>query len=187
LLAEDELPKRELVIAVSGSHGSGRSTHAKRLAETLGLRYISSGMVFRQVAEERGLTLEEMSKLAEKNPDFDKIIDERTKEESRRSGVVVDATLAGWMTQDPDLRIYLTAPIEARIKRIAKRDGVSYEIAKSETLSRERSERERFMSYYGVDISDLSVYDLVLNTELFEADGTARILKSVVEEYLSGS
>jgi cytidylate kinase len=37
-----------------------------------------------------------------------------------------------------------------------------------------------------VDVSDLSVYDLILNTELFEPDGTARILKSFVEEYCSG-
>ncbi|MDH5201053.1 MAG: AAA family ATPase, partial [Candidatus Bathyarchaeota archaeon] len=70
-------PERGLVIAVSGLHGSGRSTHAKRLAEEFGLRYVSSGTIFRQMAEERGLTLEEMSRLTEEDPEFDKLIDER--------------------------------------------------------------------------------------------------------------
>ena len=63
-----------LVVAVSGLHGSGRSTHAKRIAETFGLRYVSSGTIFRQMAEERGLSLEEMSKLTDKDPEFDKLI-----------------------------------------------------------------------------------------------------------------
>ena len=46
-------PDRGLVITVSGFHGSGRTTHAKRLARAFGLRYVSSGTIFRQMAEER--------------------------------------------------------------------------------------------------------------------------------------
>lgn len=179
-------PERGLVIAVSGFHGSGRSTHAKMLAEAFGLRYVSSGTIFRQMAEERGMTLEDMSKLTDGDPDFDKLIDERTKEETVKGGVVVDATLSGWMAQDPNLRIFLTTPFEARVRRIASREGISIEVAREETLVREASERERFMSYYGIDITDISIYDIVLNTELFDPTGTARILKSIVEEYCAG-
>ena len=179
-------PERELVIAVSGLHGSGRSTHARRLAEAFDLRYVSSGTIFRQMAEERGLTLEEMSRITEGESEFDKLIDERARLEALKGGVVIDATLSGWMAEDPDLRIFLTAPLEARMKRIADREGVSLEEAREETLAREVSERERFKAYYGVDVGDLSVYDLVLNTELFEPEGTARILKRFVEEYCSG-
>jgi cytidylate kinase len=174
---------RRLVIAISGYHGSGRTTHAKRLAETFGLRYVSSGTIFRQMADEKGLSLEEMSKLTDENPEFDKLIDERAKEESRKGGVVVDATLSCWVCQDPNLRIFLTTPFKARIERIAKREGIGFKEAKDETIVRAESERERFMTYYGVDIMDLSVYDLVLNTDLFDPDGTARILKRFVEEY----
>lgn len=177
---------RGLVLAVSGFHGSGRSTHARRLAESFNLRYVSSGTIFREMAEERGLTLEKMSKLTEGDPEFDKMIDKRARLESLKGGVVIDATLSGWMAEDPDLRIFLTAPLEARIRRIAEREGIGLDEAREETLVREESERERFRSYYGIDIADLSIYDLVLNTELFEPDGTARILKRFVEEYCSG-
>ena len=44
-------------------------------------------------------------------------------------------------------------------------------------------EPERFMRYYGIDINDLTVYDVVINTDLYEPEGTSRILKRVVEEY----
>jgi cytidylate kinase len=178
-------PKKieELVITVSGYHGSGRSTHATRLAETFGLRYVSSGTIFRQLAKERGMGLEEMSKLTEEDSEIDRKIDERAKEASKKPGVVIDATLAGWMAEDPDIRIFLVTSFEERIRRIANREGITFEEAKQETVARESSELERFRTYYKVYLDDLSIYDVVLNTELFEEDATARILKSVVEEY----
>ncbi len=176
---------KELVITVSGYHGSGRSTHATRLAETFGLRYVSSGTIFRQLARERGMGLEAMSRLTEADSEIDRKIDERAKEESKKLGVVIDATLAGWMAEDPDIRIFLLTSFEERIRRIANREGITYEEAKQETVARENSEMERFRTYYNVILEDLSIYDVVLNTELFEEDATARILKSVVEEYCS--
>jgi len=175
-----------LVITVSGLHGSGTSTQARRLAESLGLRYISAGLLFRRIAEERGLTLEELSRLAEEDPELDRMIDERTREEARRGDVVIDAALAGWMAEDADLKIFLTAPLEERIRRIARREGLTLEEARRETLRREQSERERFKRYYGIDINDLSIYDVVLNTALFKPDATARILRRIVEELRRG-
>lgn len=180
-------PKKfeNLVITVSGYHGSGRSTHATRLAETFGLRFVSSGTIFRQLAKERGLSLEEMSKLTEEDSEIDRQIDERAKEESKKPGVVIDATLAGWIAEDPDIRIFLLASSEERIRRIADREDTSFDEAEKETVAREESEKERFRTYYNFDLEDLSIYDVVLNTELFEIDATARILKSVVVEYCS--
>jgi len=185
MIMPDTITSEEgLVIAVSGHHGSGRSTHAIRLAETFGLKYISSGTIFRDMAKERGITLEEMSKLTEEDPHIDRLIDERAKEESKKRGVVIDATLAGWMTLEPDLRFFLTTPLEERVKRISEREKICIEDARRETIIRSKSERERFLEFYGIDISDLSIYDLVLNTNLFTPDGTAHILKSLVDEYL---
>jgi cytidylate kinase len=170
---------------VAGPHGSGRSTQARMLAESLGLRYVSAGMVFRERAEELGLSLEEMSLRASTDRDFDNYLDARTKEESRRGGVVIDATLSGWMAEDPDLRIYLSCPLEERVRRIAEREGRDLAEVDRETRFREENELRRFRETYGVDLEDLSVYDLVVNTGLFDAGGVARILKNVVDEYQS--
>jgi cytidylate kinase len=126
-----------------------------------------------------------MSRLTEEDPELDRMIDERAIEESKKEGVVIDATLSGWMAHEPDIRIFLKTPFEARIRRIAEREGIPYEKAEKETRVREGSERERFQEYYGLDVTDFSIYDVILNTELYEPEGTARILKKVVEEYCS--
>ena len=180
-----ETTNRDLVIAVSGLHGSGKSVHAKLLAKTFGLRYVSAGTLFRRMAEDRDLTLEEMSRLAEEDPEIDKLVDDQTKIEASKGWVVIDAALSGWMVEDADIKIFLTAPFEARVRRIANRDCASPEEAREATRLREEVERDRFMRYYGIDIYDLSIYDVVLNTELFTIDGTAGILKRIVEEYRS--
>ncbi len=176
----------ELVITIAGHHGSGRSTHARLLAESLGLRYISSGMIFRNRAEELGVTLEQMNKIASEEPDFDKWLDEQTKIESRKKGLVVDANLSAWMAEDPDIKIFVTCPYEERVKRIASREDREYDEVDHETRVREELEQQRYQEYYGVDITDLSIYDVILNTNLFSIEATARILKAVVEEYISG-
>ena len=56
-----------ITIAVSGLHGAGTTTVAQGLVEAFNLRYISAGMIFRQLAKEKGITLVELSQLAEKH------------------------------------------------------------------------------------------------------------------------
>ena len=179
-------PIKELVITVAGHHGSGRSTNAKLLAESLGLRYISSGMIFRARAEELGVSLEEMNRIAAEDPDFDNWLDEQTTIESKKRGLVVDANLSALMADDPDLRVFVTCPFEVRVQRMASREDRDYTEVEHETFKREESEKKRYKDYYDIDIDDLSIYDVILNTSLFSIEATARILKAVVEEYISG-
>lgn len=179
-------PVKELVITLAGLHGSGRTTNAKLLADSLGLRYLSTGMLFRERADELGVSLEEMNRIACNDKEFDNWLDNRTKEESRKRGVVIDATLSAWMAEDPDLRIFVTCPFEERVQRIADREGREYAEVEQETRAREELEQRRYHDYYDVDISDLTVYDVILNTGIFGIEASARILKSLVEEYVSG-
>ena len=126
---------------MSGPHGTGKSTYAKALAEALGLRYVCAGELFRELARERNLSLEAFSSLAAKDPAIDKLIDERTKTEARKGGVVIDAQLGAWMVKDfADVRVLMVAPDEVRFRRIADRDHTSLEYAKNETIARRNPE-----------------------------------------------
>jgi len=178
------LDPSRLVVAVAGPHGSGRSTQAALLAEELGLRYVSAGTLFRERTRMLGLTLEEASRRASEDRGFDNYLDRRTREEAARGGVVIDATLSGWMAEGADLRIYLACTLDERVRRIAEREGRPAAEVLEETRFREASELARFREFYGVDLEDLSVYDLVVNTSLFDAAAVSRILKNVVAEYL---
>ena len=154
-----------LVITISGPHGSGKSTYAKALAEALHLRYISAGELFRELAREQKLSLEALSARAARDPSIDRMLDERTKAEAERGDVVIDAQLAAWILKDEaDVKLLLVASDSVRFNRIAQRDHVTFEFAKNETLAREEIQRLRYKNYYGIDVSDLRIYDLRIDT-----------------------
>lgn len=169
-----------MIITVSGPHGTGKSTYAARLAESLRLRHVSAGTLFRRIAREKKLSLEELGEKALEDSSIDKLVDERTKAEAEKGIVVVDGQLAGWILRDrADLRIYLTAPESVRLERIAKRDKVSLQEAQVQTGQRESVQRERYSRHYGFHVEDRSIYHLVLDTSLGSIDDTARVLISV--------
>lgn len=171
-------------VTISGLHGTGKSSVADRIAQHFGLRRVSAGMIFRAIAKERGYTLEEFSKIAQENDEIDRELDERLRIEASRGNVVIDGQLSAWMAGNhADFKILLVAPIEVRVKRIASRDDVQYEDALRETTVREASERERYKRFYGIDISDLTIYDLILNTELFDLEGVVRIVITAIETF----
>jgi len=171
-------------IAIGGLHGTGKSTYAKALAEALGLRHISAGQFFRRMAKERGMDLEELGREAARDSNIDLMIDGMIKREAAAGGVVVDGMLSPWMAQGADVKIFLTAPEEVRLQRIAARDGISLEDATRLTKLREELERERYKRYYGLDVDDLSIYDLIFDTSLYPIDVISRVLIEAVAQFL---
>ncbi|MCY3413802.1 MAG: cytidylate kinase family protein [Candidatus Heimdallarchaeota archaeon] len=169
------------IIAIGGPHGSGKSSVAKRLAEELGMNYISAGSVFRQIAKERGLSMEEMSKKVLAEPSLDQQIDNRTKELGSIENTVVDAQLAAHFTPDDAiLKISITAPFEVRCNRIARREKTEIEIATSETSVRETSEKKRFLDLYGIDLDDNSLFDIIINNSRMNEEETYQLTKNIV-------
>jgi cytidylate kinase len=172
------------VITIGGLHGTGKSSVADFIAQKFDLRRVSAGVIFRELAQERGLTLEEFSRIAEGDLDIDKLIDDTQKQAAKKGNCIIDGQLAAWMAGDySDLNILLTAPVEVRIKRIAARDGTDFEFAKRETIAREGSEKARYFEYYNVDISNHSIYDLILNTGKYDLDGVNAIVAKAIETY----
>ncbi len=166
-----------MIITVSGPHGTGKSTYASRMASALALRHLSAGSIFRRLAREKEVSLEEFGQIALKDPAIDKLVDERTVHEADRGDVVLDGQLTGWVLKDKaDLRIYLTAPETIRLERIAKRDKMSLKQAKAQTREREAVQRERYMKHYGFRVDDRSIYQLILDTSLGSIEDTAKVL-----------
>jgi CMP/dCMP kinase len=166
-----------MIITVSGPHGTGKSTYAARLAEALRIRHVSAGALFRRIAKERRISLEELGEKALEDSSIDRLVDERTIAEAEKGNVVVDGQLAGWVLKDrSDLRIYLTAPEPVRLERIAKRDKVTLHEAGVQTKQRESGQQKRYSRHYGFQVDDRSIYHLVLDTSLGSIDDTARVL-----------
>ena len=172
------------VITIGGLHGTGKSSVADRISKEFNLRRISAGIIFRGLAEERGLTLEEFSRVAEQDEQIDRLLDDTLREEAEKGNAVIDGQLAAWMAgEHADFKIQLTAPLDVRVKRISERDSTEYDYAKRETIAREGSESARYKEFYGVDISDLSIYDLILRTDRYDLDGVVKILSAAIRTF----
>ncbi len=68
---------KKKIITIAGLPGSGKSSTAKGVAVALGYEHFSSGDLFRKIAAERGLTIEEINLVAEKQKEIDHQVDER--------------------------------------------------------------------------------------------------------------
>ncbi|MDD1714806.1 MAG: AAA family ATPase [Methanoregulaceae archaeon] len=174
-------------ITVSGLPGSGTTSLAGHIAKTHQYHLISAGEVFRRMAEERSMDLAEFGNLAEKDPCFDRMIDEKQKEISLAyEDIVIEGRLSAWFVPDADLKIWLFAPLEIRVMRIQVRDDFrDIGTATRLTQEREASEAARYRSYYNIDIHDLSPYHLVLNSGLWEVEDLGMIIDSAIDVKLS--
>ena len=60
--------------------------------------------------------------------------------------------------------VWIDCDPRIRAQRVAAREGVSVERALADNEERQRVERGRYLALYGVDLADLSIYDLVLDS-----------------------
>ena len=169
-------------ITISGPPGSGTTSLARYLAGKHGFDLISAGEVFRQLAREHGMDIAAFGKFAESDPSVDRMIDARQKEiGGAADDIIIEGRLSGWMIVNADLRIWLKASPECRAKRIAERDGMDEEAARVYTENRQRSEATRYRNYYGIEIDDLSPYDIVLSSETFGVEALGAIVDTAIE------
>ena len=151
-------------IAISGKSGCGNTTVSRLVADALGLRFIN--FTFRSLAAEHGITLEEVLKRAKTDDYWDRAVDERQVAMARQDGgCVLGSRLAVWMLPEADLKVYLRATPETRVKRIFKREGGDLEAIKAFTAERDRQDSARYLRLYGIDNEDYSKSDLVVDTD----------------------
>lgn len=169
------------IITISGLAGSGTTTVCDRLCARLGWAYVNAGAVFRGLAQEAGLSLVELGRRAEADGCIDRQLDRRLVAQARECApVVVEGRVTGWMAQRhqlPALKVWLQAALAVRAERVGQREGKPLAQALAETRQREASEAQRFAAHHQIALSDLSVYDLVVDTECCDPQAAcARIL-----------
>lgn len=168
-----------MIITISGSPGTGTTTLSRSLAAQLGIRWVNSGELFRKIASEKNLSVKEMNRLAEKGPEIDYLIDDAQKALAKEGPGIFEGRLSGHLLP-ANLKVMLKTDLRARAERICKRESKSLEDAMQETRVREESEARRYKMYYNIDINDLSVYDLVVDTGRFNEAGTLAIVLAAV-------
>ncbi|BDH79732.1 MAG TPA: AAA family ATPase [Methanothermobacter sp.] len=170
-----------MIITISGLPGAGTTTITRMLSRKLGIPYISAGDVFRQMAAERGMDLLEFSRLAEEDHEIDREIDKRQAEMARGAeNLIVEGRLSAHFVE-ADLKILIIAPFDVRAERISRRESKPIKIVGDEIKRREESEAKRYMEIHGIDIEDLQVYDIIVNSAHFKPEEITNIIIKVIE------
>ena len=174
-------------LTISGLHGTGKSTIGHQVAEILNLKYYSTGQAFRDLAKKMDMTLEEFTKYVEDHPEIDKELDDKIISIAIQGNVIIDSQLGGFFLEKfVDFKIFLTCPIEIRVKRMTERDNTSYEVKLKETKLREQSELDRFRKLYNIDLSNEKrlneLYDIIINTENLTIEEVVSTIINTIKE-----
>jgi len=175
----------DVKIAISGKSGCGNTTVSRLVADALGLRFIN--FTFRNLAEEKGLSLKKVMELAATDDSWDRKVDSYQVELARKDGgCVLGSRLAIWMLPEADLKVYLTAKPETRAKRIHVREGgLLSDIAKS-TAERDKADNRRYLKIYNIDNDDYSLADIVIESDDISPEETAGRIIAELNKKLGG-
>jgi cytidylate kinase len=160
------------------------TTLCEALSDRLDCGYVSGGEVFREIADEREMSLTQLTAEATSSDELDRELDRRLQQIAETWGqadnaFILESRLAGYLAADhADLRIRLDAPEEVRVERTRDREELSAEMRVREVI-----ERRRYETYYGVELSDQSFYDLSINTARWSPDGVLAIVSAAIETY----
>jgi len=176
-------------IVINGDLGSGKSTVSRLLATRLGIRRVSVGDLYRDMAQRRGMTALDLNLHAELDDKIDHYVDQLQSDIATSGEVlVVDSRLA-WFFFGDALKVHLVTDPTVAARRVLGRPAdtvesyASLDEARQRLAERSESERIRFLERYGADKTRLRNYDLVCDT----TRATPEEIVSRVVEALGGS
>ncbi len=178
---------RKAIITISGIPGSGASAVSKRVAQLLQFQYYSSGEMFKEIAKERGMSIADLNNEARKEGHLDREIDAIVRILGNSEKLVINARLGHYWLHH-SFKVHLEVPLEVASERVYslwKKEGrvppdVSIEEVRTDIETQIRAERVRYLEHYGIDIGNMNVFDLVIDTTKEDVDSLAH---HIVAEY----
>lgn len=169
-------------ILLSGLSGTGSTTAAKRIAANLGLKYVYGGQIFRNLAAELGISLEELAESLERDGETEREIDRRLIDAGMDPNALIEGRTIGWIfpRDVPAVRIWLTCDLEERLRRVQAREH--HPRSAENLLRREASDNRRYRALYGIEENDFSPFDLVIDTTEMPVEEVVREIEAFVDE-----
>lgn len=165
-------------ITIFGLAGTGKSTAGKMLADKLGYEYNSTGNMYRQMAKDYNMTLNEFEVVADADDKYDRELDEVKVTEYGRDhdNFVLESRLA-WHFIPESFKIKFDCDFDTRTARVAQRENKIHEQVKEETLHREDIHSEKYNKYYDiVDYANNKNFDFIVDTKVNNAEQVTAII-----------
>lgn len=182
-----------MIISISGTPGSGKSTIGKEVAKKLKLKHYSLGDFTRKLAEKHKMSVLEYMKSAEKDENIDKEIDDVQIElGNKEDNFVIDSRL-GYYFIPHSIKIFLKCSAKESAKRIfsdknslrklSEKENITLKDTEETIKKRMETDRKRYKQYYGLDFMDEKGYDLVIDTTSIKPDEAVNKILKFVKEY----
>ena len=186
--------QKKRIITITGETGSGVSTVTNKLADSLGYRKFSAGSIFRTLAIQYNMTVNELNDFADNNRVVDQEIDTLIRRIGEGSEIVLDARLGYYWIHD-SFSVYLTVDPDIAAHRIytAISNGLRYEDGATtvdQTIINIKKQventRHRYFRDYGIDISNISMFDLIIDSNDKSPDVIVTMIKQGYRTWLIG-
>jgi cytidylate kinase len=180
-------------VIISGPPAIGKTTVSKGLAKEFNLKYLSGGDVLKELGEEQGFNTQrddfwdtsfgmKFLNMRKTNPEFDKKVDEKLKKLFLEGGKIITSYTLPWLVED-GIKIWLAGSQENSAKRMTIRDGISFEEAFEIVKKRYEENKMIYKKLYGFDFGeDLTVFDIIINTDNLGADEVLSVASTLVKE-----
>ena len=188
---------KKKIITINGVPGAGKSSTADLVAKELGYDRFSSGDFMRKIALKRGVSLNELGTMAERDKSIDKEIDNEVKKLHESGGTVIDSRLAYHFIPE-SFKVFLDLPLEIskerilrdfeenKLRQVTERQTKNPDEVYERISKRLESERKRYKELYGIeDHTDKRNYDLVVDTNKNNLREVVAIILQKYREWLS--
>lgn len=163
-----------MIITIGGNPGAGKTTLAKDLNEALGYEQLYVGGIFREMAAEKNLTIEQFYTQLKDEPALEQEVDSRQATMMReKDNLIVQGRVAWYFAKSSPFKIFnilLTVdPATTALRNGDKKEyaGRTTDEMIVNTKEREKMERERYSMLYGIENHlDPAHYDFILDTTL---------------------
>jgi cytidylate kinase len=179
-----------MIITISGTPGSGKSTIAKAVAKKLKYKHYSMGDLQRIYATEKGISILQLGKLEETDESIDKEIDQKQVELGKKEdNFIIDSRLGSYFIPQAKYKIFLDADKKARAGRIMKdkRNVEKYKTEKEALKAmddREECNSRRYKKLYGVDHFDKKLYTHFIDTTDLNPEDVVEKVLAILKQKL---
>lgn len=183
-----------MIISISGTPGSGKSTIAKFLETKLKMPRYYIGGLMREYAKEHNMALEELNDLCLKDSKVDKDMDSYQAKLGKDKDNFIIEGRTSWHFIPKSLKIFVYVEPEEAARRIFldksernERKHDSVENLKHSILERMENDSARYRKYYNIEVYDPSNYDAVIDTTGLTIEQACEKVLEIVKYYINSN
>ena len=183
------------ILTISGEPASGKSTVIKELVKSykeqgFNVNLISIGELFRQIAKEKKLSIQELNEYMKTRANIDKLIDNQVRKQGeiinsteRPNDIYIFDSRLAWHNIPNSFAIRLTVNDEIAGKRVFEDNSRGQEDKYStiqeaidSTAKRKHNEIQRYKQRYNIDLTNPDNYNLIINTSYMNINEIAELI-----------